>query len=113
MVCIVAHRAFHGVVPGEFSRHLEGCNENLRCAVANTALTRFHCASQFLHPARFKTDVLPALVQGLLHLHRDIDDLRGRDDIVPAMDESIKNLVEPKAVFAFAIFVEIADFAPM
>jgi hypothetical protein len=29
------------------------------------------------------------------------------------MDETIKDLVEPEAVLSFAIFVKVADFAPM
>jgi hypothetical protein len=52
-------------------------------------------------------DVLPPLVQGLFDIFGDIDDCRGWDDLVPAMDEAVKNLVEIEMVAFFFVFLDI------
>lgn len=86
---------------------------NLRSTKANAALAAFHSACQFFYPARLETDVFPSFIKCLLHLVRDVDDLRRGDDVVPAMDKSVEDLIEPEAVFCLSIFVEITNFAPV
>ena len=88
-------------------------DEDLRCTIPNATLAALNGTGQLLDSARFETNVLPSLIQCLLDLVGDIDDGRDRNNVVPAMDEAIEDLVEPEAVLRLAILVQIADFAPM
>lgn len=86
---------------------------NLRSTVSNASFAALHCASQLLHPARLETDVLPSFVQRFLDFVGYVDNLRSRDDIVPSVNEAIEDLIEPKTVFCFSIFVQIANLTPV
>lgn len=85
--------------------------ETLRGAIPNATLAALDGAGQFLDTTRFEANVLPSLVEGLLDLVGNVDDRRDGDDVVPAMDEAIKDLVEPKTVLGLAVLVQIANLA--
>ena len=87
--------------------------KHLRCAVPNATLTALDGAGQFFDSTCFETNVFPSLVQGFFDLVGHVDDGRCWNDIVPAMNESIKDLIEPEIVFSLAIVIEIADLAPV
>jgi hypothetical protein len=82
-------------------------------AEPNAALAGFNSAGQFFHTTSFEANVLPSFVQGFLDSVRNIDNLRSRDDVVPAVNEAIKDLVEPETVLRFAILVQIIDLGAM
>jgi hypothetical protein len=86
---------------------------NSRCTKSNAALAALHSASQLFNPARLEANVLPSLVQCFLDFVGDVDDLRCGDYIVPPMNKAIENLIEPEAVFNFAILVKITNLAPV
>lgn len=77
----------------------------LRCAIPDTTLAALNSAGQFLDATSLKADVLPPFVQCFLDFVGYVDDLRHWDDIVPAMDEAIEDLVEPETVFGLAVLV--------
>lgn len=101
MIGVVTDSTFYGVIARKSVSN--GRNQiskaDLRCTKADTALAALDSTGQLLDPTRLQTDVFPAFVQGLLHFVGDIYHLRGRNDIIPPMDEAIKHLVEPEAVF--------------
>jgi hypothetical protein len=85
----------------------------LRGTEPNAALATFHGACKLFYPARFQADVLPSFVERFLHLVGHVDDLRRGNNIVPSMNEAIKDLVEPETVLGLAIIIEIANLTSM
>ena len=92
---------------------MEDVNENLRCAISNATLAALDGASQFLHSTGLETYVLPSLVQRFLDLVGYVDNRRDWNNVIPAMNEAVENLVEPEAVLGLAVLVYIANFASM
>ena len=92
---------------------MQGDEQYLRSAESNAALAGFDSAGQLFHATSFEAYILPPLVQGLFDSVRNIDDLRSRDDVVPTVDEAIKDLVEPEAIFRFAILIQVVDLGAM
>ena len=112
----MANGAFDRVVTRvSLSASLSGLlrERNIRCTIATTPFTALHIASQLFHSCSFDNNVFPSLVQGFLHFFWYIDHLRNRDYLVPAVDKTIKALIEPESVSFFAIFVQIFDLATM
>ncbi len=85
--------------------------DNSRCTVTGAPLAQLDRASQLLDPTCLNDNVLPPLVKSLLHLFRHVDDLRGGNDLVPSVDETIKDLIEPERVLSLAKFLQILDLA--
>lgn len=42
-----------------------------------------------------------------------VDNLPSWDHLVESSNEAVENLIEPKAILAFAVLVEIVDFGTM
>jgi len=82
-------------------------------AVLGTALAQLDCAGELFDATSFDCNVLPAIVKRSFDLIRNVDDLRGGNNLVEATNETIEDLTEPEAVFAFAIFVKVGDFCAM
>ena len=87
--------------------------KDVRCAISNTTLAALDGAGQFFDAAGLETNVLPSFVERLLDLVRDVDDRGHRDDVVPAMNEAIEDLVEPETVLGLAVLVQVANLAAM
>jgi hypothetical protein len=62
------------------------------------SFTRFDCTCQLLATTDFYDHELPALIQDLFDIGRDVDDLVGRNNLIIAVNVSIKHLVVPKGV---------------
>jgi len=82
-------------------------------AVLRTALAQLDGAGELFDATSFDCNVLPTIVERSLDLIRNVDNLRGGNNLVEATDETIKDLTEPEAVFAFAILIKVGDFSTM
>ena len=81
------------------------------CAKPYAAFAGFHGTRELFDTTCFKADVFPTLVKSLLDFVWNIDDLRNGDHLVPAMNETIEDLIEPEAVLVLSIFVKIINLA--
>jgi hypothetical protein len=113
VVCVVADSAFDRVVSRGVSTDVVWRSAYLRCTETYASLAALYRTGQFFYPTSLKADILPSLVERLLHLVGHVDDLRSGDDIIPPVDESIEDLVEPETIFCLAIFIEIANLTPV
>lgn len=114
MICVVTYCTFNRVIPNQVSASSRASLDlDLRSAIPDAALAALDSAGQLFDATGLETNVLPSLIKRLLDLNGHVDDGRHRDDVVPAMNETVKDLVEPEAVLGLAIVVQVANLAAM
>ncbi|RDH28254.1 hypothetical protein BDQ94DRAFT_152405 [Aspergillus welwitschiae] len=81
----------------------------IACGVQATALAGLHGTGEFLSSSNLNQDELPALVQNLFDVTRDVNDLACWDYVVVAVDVSVKHLVVPETIPGLAVGVEVGN----
>ena len=121
MVRIMAHRAVHGIG----AKMKLATNTSLACfgfkhsrasvpgRIQATALASLHGTGQLLASPDFHQDEFPSLIEDLLDIAGDVNHFLCRNDIVVAVDVSVKHLVEPKAIPGLAVLLQVFNFGEM
>jgi hypothetical protein len=82
-------------------------------AIADTSLAKFDGACKLLNLGCLNHNVFPSVIQGLFDLFGHINYLRCRNNLVPPMDEAVKDLREVEMVRLFTEFLLVFEFTPM
>jgi hypothetical protein len=92
---------------------LDNKEGSIPSAITDTSFAKFDGACKFFNLGRLDHNIFPSVIQGLFDLFGHIDNLGCRDDLVPPMDEAVKDLREVEMVRFLAEFLLVIKFAPM